>query len=636
MAIIEMKKLSLLALRSDQEALLRAMQRLRCVQIVTLEEDFAPFLGEGGDSDATALQARVRWAISELSRYGGEKPGLIASLRGKPVLTPERRDEVLEKQGALMDVVSATEACERRSGEARTALARIAAAQEQWSPWQPLRTPLETIGATRNTRSELVTLPLKELEPLREAIDVGGLPATFDIVSQGAASANLLLAYHVEIAGPMGELLRERNASLVSTGGMTGTVQAHLDALLEEQREVDRERDAIREELTLLSAQVGELKVLHDLRQAQVAREAASARFAHTRDTFFALAWVPAPQAEAVERVLHELAPSCATSFADPLAEEKPPTLLHNGRVVSNFEGIVKNFSLPDPRGLDPTFMMTPFFACFFGMMLSDAGYGIVLALLLPLLAFVIKPKRGEKKMLYVLGIGGLFTIFWGAMFDTWFGANVRPMLLNPLEQPLQMMALCLGVGAVHLLTGLGIAAYLNIKRKKPLDALFDQGFWVLLLLGLGMLALPQTSGVGMWMAIAGVAGIILTAGRAKKNIFSRLIGGLGSLYNITGWISDLLSYARLFGMGLATGVIGMVINMLVGMIMTNPIGIIIGIPILIFGHAFNMAINTLGAYVHACRLQYIEFFNKFYEDGGRPFTPLSDDARYIDLSEVD
>nr|HML49552.1 V-type ATPase 116kDa subunit family protein [Clostridia bacterium] len=240
--------------------------------------------------------------------------------------------------------------------------------------------------------------------------------------------------------------------------------------------------------------------------------------------------------------------------------------------------------------------------------------------------------KIKNVKLPWVLFGGGLFTVFWGAMFDTWFGASVKPMLINPLTDTLPMMMLCLGMGVLHLLAGMSVAAYMNIKRGKPLDALYDQGFWVFLILGVLLLLLPPTAAAGKYVSLGSLAGILLTAGRANKNPVKRLLGGLGALYNVTGWLSDILSYLRLFGMGLATGVVGMVINTLVGMMMTNVVGVIIGVPILIFGHAFNMGINALGAYVHACRLQYIEFFGKFYEDGGKPFLPLRQTLRYATL----
>lgn len=235
--------------------------------------------------------------------------------------------------------------------------------------------------------------------------------------------------------------------------------------------------------------------------------------------------------------------------------------------------------------------------------------------------------------MAFVLALGGLSTVVWGAVYGGWFGVTPYTPLLDPMNDAINVLIVCVVAGSVHLLAGLGVAAYMNIKRGKPLDALFDQGFWVMLLAGLGLIIfLPS---VGQVLAIVGAAGIVLTGGRGKEgNVFKKLIGGLGSLYGISGYLSDLLSYARLFGMGLATGVIGMVVNMLAGLLMGSWIGWIFAILFLVVMHTFNLFINTLGAYVHSCRLQYIEFFGKFFEGGGREFNPLRNNTKYVDLTE--
>ncbi|NLA54453.1 MAG: hypothetical protein GX858_08920 [Clostridiales bacterium] len=222
-------------------------------------------------------------------------------------------------------------------------------------------------------------------------------------------------------------------------------------------------------------------------------------------------------------------------------------------------------------------------------------------------------------------------------MYNTWFGFSPWPSVFDPVNNSLPVIGVSLGIGALHLFAGLSIGAYVNFRDGKPWSALFDQFSWMMLVIGAGLLVLPQTAVFGKWLALAGAAIIVLTAGREKtKNPFKRLISGLGALYGVTGWISDLLSYIRLFGMGLATGVIGMVINQLVGMVMSSGfIGIILGSVLFVGAHLFNAAINILGAYVHACRLQYIEFFGKFYQEGGKPFKPLRLSPRYVRVKDA-
>ena len=282
---------------------------------------------------------------------------------------------------------------------------------------------------------------------------------------------------------------------------------------------------------------------------------------------------------------------------------------------------------------------MAPFYALLFGMMLSDAGYGLVMALAIPLLIKLKKPGKNSQKLLWVLFYSAIATVFCGAVYNTWFGFNLPiKSILDPINDPMPVMVVCMGVGVIHLFAGLGVGMYMNVKRGKPQDAIFDQLSWMLLVSGLIMLVLGGTIGeIGKWMAIVGVAIILIWAGRAKsKNPFKRLISGLGALYGATSWISDILSYMRLFGMGLATGVIGMVINQLVGMVFSGGIvGAIIGSVLFVGAHTFNLGINALGAYVHSCRLQYIEFFGKFYEEGGVAFRPLTYQTRYVNIHEA-
>ena len=335
--------------------------------------------------------------------------------------------------------------------------------------------------------------------------------------------------------------------------------------------------------------------------------------------------------AEKAETQLRKVSPTVALEFYDPLEGEEPPVLLHNPKIATPFESVVSGFALPKSNSFDPTTIMMPFFVNFMGMMVSDAGYGLMMAILFPILIKLRKPAPGTRRLMWILMAAGIATLFWGAMYNTWFGFAPFPSVFNPVENAMPVMLLCIVLGAIHLFVGLGVAAYMNIKRGKWLDAVFDQLSWAMVIIGLAVMVLVNTQ-IGQWTALAGVAIILYSAGRHKsKNPFKRLLSGLGALYGITGWISDLLSYMRLFGMGIATGVFGMVINILIGMLMQSGIiGIIFGAVIFVVGHMLNLAINTLGAYVHSCRLQYIEFFSKFYEDGGKPFVPLSETSRYV------
>lgn len=277
---------------------------------------------------------------------------------------------------------------------------------------------------------------------------------------------------------------------------------------------------------------------------------------------------------------------------------------------------------------------MAPFFFIFFGMMVSDAGYGILLALASFLAIKKIKPKGMAKKLLELLLLGGISTLIWGAIFGGWFGGLIPlpPIWINPIEDPMSLLVFSFILGLIQIYTGLILKAYINIKDGDLLSALFDQGFWLVLLTGCIMFALPGTAQAAKIVAIVGAVGLILTQGRTQKNPIQKLLSGVMSLYDITGYLSDVLSYSRVLALGLATGVIGTVINTMAELVGVNIIGYIAMVLILVIGHVFNIAINALGAYVHSSRLQYVEFFSKFYEGGGRAFNPFRINTRYINL----
>ena len=267
---------------------------------------------------------------------------------------------------------------------------------------------------------------------------------------------------------------------------------------------------------------------------------------------------------------------------------------------------------------------------------------------------------RKTLTMFFYCGLGTMLSgILFGSYFgdaptviaSTFFGKTLEvPKLIDPLSQPMKMLVLCFAIGIVHLFAGLVINLYTALKQKRYVDAISDSVLWMLLVAGLllfglttdmvtGMFSLekisPVAGNIGKIMAVIGAIGIILMDGRESKNWFKRTLKGLYGLYNVTGYLSDLLSYSRLLALGLATSVISSVFNQMGSMVAGTPvIGVIFFILIFLVGHVLNLAINALGAYVHANRLQYVEFFGKFYNGGGRKFTPFATNTKYIKIQD--
>ncbi|MGI6700350.1 MAG: V-type ATP synthase subunit I [Christensenellales bacterium] len=635
MAIVEMRHLSLAALKSDREDLLWLMQTMQCVEVspVEHEEKQLSLL-----TDASVELVRVKGAIDQLSRYAQKKGFSLVNL--PPKITKGERERVAMEKDRLFEVVEELERINRQRGANRGQLARIQANREEIAPWRELHAMAEDFGDRGQITIYAGSIQTRNLVNLQDSIS--DLPAGIEVGNVFGDRTLLLVAYDNSVEEEVRVALNTVDFSRESFAMLEGkTPFAYLSYLEEEEQKILASDILLDEQEQAFSSSLPDLKILHDL----IVIEQKKNQVIHTGSVdsdlaFMAQGWIPASLADEFKLRALKVAPYCAIEIREPLDDENPPVALQNGPFATAFEPVVEGFSLPDYRGIDPTAVMAPFYACLFGMMVSDAGYGLLMAVVLWLYLKINRIKVKNAKMLYLLLFGGLATVVWGIVYNTIFGFNPIPKLaayfpLDSVNDPMPVMALCIIVGAIHLFTGVGVAAYMNARKGDWVAVVSDQLSWAMLLIGLGLLVSPLAH-IGKWLAIAGAGIILLMTGRDSKNPIKRLISGLGALYGITGWVSDLLSYMRLFGMGLATGVIGMVFNTLISMVWSGGLlAKILAIVLFVGCHLFNLGINALGAYVHSCRLQYIEFFGKFYEDGGVPFRPLDLKTRFVDLSEA-
>ena len=374
-------------------------------------------------------------------------------------------------------------------------------------------------------------------------------------------------------------------------------------------------------------------------------------RLLKTNNTFILEGWCPVKRVDEVNKLADKY--GCYCEFRDPEDSEEPPILLKNNAFAAPFESVTAMYALPTYRGLDPDFVMAPFYFILFGLMLGDAGYGAIISIACFLGLKLCHFREGMRRNLKMFFLCGLSTVFWGIMFGSFFGdvipvfsetflgsrANFNPVWFSPIDQPLTLLVFSFGIGYLHIMCGLLMKAFMLIRDKKVMDAIFDVGFWVLVLTGLPLFALAYILGlsqlivnIGLVITVIGVAGLIFTQGRDKKNPVMKLLGGIMSLYDITGFVSDILSYSRVLALGLSTSIIGSVFNKLATLLGGGIPGFILFTVIFLLGSALNIALNTLGSYVHASRLQFIEFFSKFYESGGRPYEALKVDTKYSEI----
>ena len=374
--------------------------------------------------------------------------------------------------------------------------------------------------------------------------------------------------------------------------------------------------------------------------------------------------YVPTKYVPVIQKAIGEKF-DCVLDVEEIKEEEDPPTVLQNNGFSSSVEGVLESYGLPQKGEVDPTTIMSFFYVFFFGMMLSDAAYGTIVAIA----CFVVLKKfprmdKGMRKTIKLFMFCGLSTVVWGILFGGYFGdvvdvvtrvffgeqITVPALWFMPLNDPMKLLVYSMLFGLIHLFVGLGIKGYMLVKDGKILDFFCDVILWYAFILGLVLMLIPSdifasiaqvkiifppalaTASKGL--AIVGAIGILLMSGRGNKNPALRIALGAYDLYNVTGWLSDVLSYSRLLALGLATGVIASVVNQMGSMLGKSIAGAILFIVVFLVGHAMNLAINLLGAYVHTNRLQFVEFFGKFYEGGGRTFKPFEADTKYVDIKE--
>ena len=352
--------------------------------------------------------------------------------------------------------------------------------------------------------------------------------------------------------------------------------------------------------------------------------------------------------------------------ITDTAEDEDAPVVLSNGYFSSPMETVVESYALPGKTDIDPSKIIACFYYILFGLMLSDAGYGLILVLVCGYVLLKVKHmKPNTEKFVKLMFFSGISTTFWGFMFGSFFGDAVsviasnffhrpdiafRPLWFNSMDEPIRLLSFAFLVGIIHLFTGMFIKLYQLIRAKDYKGALYDVVFWLMFVGGLIVYALsaqmitdmlslsfilsPAVGKVGSIVAMIGCAGVILTGGRDARNPVIRILLGVYGAYGVTSWLSDILSYSRLLALGLATGCIAQVFNQLGSMAGTSPIGIIFFVIIFVAGNIMNLLINVLGAYVHTNRLQFVEFFGKFYDGGGREFVPLTENTKYYTVKE--
>ena len=648
MAIAQMAKVIIVSHRSQASELLEALQHEGICHILNadqaiLSRDF-PELGAAAERprDIEGLLSRLEKSIAFLKKYAQAQKGLASALSPRTVVDVQSYQKVVSDR-QILKTINESEQLEASIEKTKSEIENLQATLETFGPWAFLETPVEEIGLLAQATCWTGLLPIQLFEQTREKLTESGA-AIQQIGTTTNKSACLIVALK-ENADDVQKLLRSAEFEPVSFEPMIGTVskliKEHSKKLKQAQKQLQNQMD----NAATLSKNLLNLEILYDHYQNLLNREQAKDTAPATECTVLLEGWVKKKDYAKLEKIVSGFEASSLTKIK-PAEDEEIPVEIENKRAIKPFEVITRLYGMPQHFEVDPTVFLAPFFALFFALCLTDAGYGLVI---IALMIFFIKKLQGDKKLMWMLGICAAATVVAGALTGGWFGDGVQQfvpalkplraklMWFDPLEKPMTFFILALGLGYFQIMAGLFIGFGHSLKRREYTSAICDYLSWLVMINSI-VLFLAGKFGV-IPANIAGTFGLIALVPAAIILLFSQREGGWGGrigmgLYNLFStifYMGDVLSYLRLMALGMVTAGLAMAINVIVIICGKIPyVGILIAVLVFVGAHTFNLAINALGAFVHTLRLQYVEFFPKFFVGGGRQFQPLSKQYKHI------
>ena len=646
MAIVTMRHLRLIGLQAEREEMLRRLQHLGCLEI-TEPEPVAddPLLEKLRIPEAAELQRiREQYTAAEqaLQTLTDHTPKEKNALEPLPLID----EQALTDESLLADGKSAAERlnrCREELASLQSRSEKLAAEEAQLLPWESLTMPLEC-ATTEKVLIQMGTLPVVvPPEQIREALEAAGDLYEFREVSTDRERRYAVLTVHISQAEDHVAAVKALGWSRVAPGDRRGTAGENLAALRWEQAELAERKAALEQEIAKCADQKPELRQLSDASRIEMDRGEAKGRTRETAETFLLEGWFPAENTKELEMLLEGC--TCAWQMTDPVPEDYPrvPVKLKNNRFTGPLNMVTEMYSLPAYGSLDPNPYMAPFFILFYGIMMADMGYGLLMMAASLLVLKKKQPTGGNRNFFALLGLCGISTFILGAMTGGFFGDFIPQLvklfnpestftwfwqpLFSPINDIIMVMLGSLALGCVQILVGMVIGFIYKLRHGEIAEALCEEAAWWVII-GCGVALGVTGNKVFLWVLLAV---LVISQSYGKKGIGGKIVGIGGSIYNhITGYFGDILSYVRLMALMLAGAVIAQVFNTLAAI----PGNLIIFFVISILGNALNFALNLLGCYVHDMRLQCLEFFKYFYRDGGCAFRPVAAEPKYYRIAE--
>ena len=650
-----MKSVNIIGLKKDRKTVLEHLQNSGLVQIKKNDKSAKGFSKTDMSSQMQIFEKNVtltEQALKAMESFAPEKKGMLSSFEGRREIDPDEIGAIASGAGEIIEICNKINNLNKQLADNSAEQVRIKTALVQLEPWQNLDIPLNT-GDTKTTAVFIGTLP-KQYDEIALSQELAQenpqLVFDFEIQFQSRDMTCIVMFTPLAQKAMAEEVLR--NLGFAKPMSPTRhTPKEKSQRLKNKSQELYKKSEEAKAQIISYADRREDIKNTQDYFRIRADKYNVISQLDQTKHVFVVSGYIPEEDCKDLEEMCERIA-CCYVEFGE-VDPKDAPVKLKNNRFAEPAQGIVSMYSTPSHADVDPTPILAFFFYFFFGMMFSDAGYGLVMVVAIAIVLKIFKPDKKMRNNLKLFQYCGVSTIIWGLIFGSIFGdapatfynvftgadITMKQLLpwptLDPQKDALLLMVVSIAFGLVHILIGMGCKFYICFKQKDYKAAFFDKGLWMLMLVGFAVLAVGMITTelvmfIGAGIAIACAIGLVLTQGRNKKGIVGKAIGGLASLYDITSYISDLLSYSRLLALGLTTGVMAQVFNMLATMLGTSIPGIIFMIVIFIVGHLVTIGLNALGSYVHTMRLQYVEMFSKFYEGGGKPFEPFSLNSKYF------
>lgn len=657
MAITPMAKVMIVCHRTQVSDLLAALQAEGICQILNADEAAiskdTPELAALRErpKDLEELVGRLERSISFVKENAPPEKG-ASVFAPRKVIETRLYNEIVSSPQARQPLEKA-EQTQAALEKTRSEIDHLQSVLDMLKPWASFETPVEDLGKLRTGISWAGLVPGQHFDTFQQQLaDVGA--GIQKVNTAGTREAVVVVALRENIE-QIQKLLRSYEFEIVTFDPMTGTVASLLREHEQKLADARRQLEDHRKTAATLGADLLKLQVLFDHYRNLLEREHKKDSIPATEQTMILEGWCKKKDYPRLEKLVAKF-DAASLSQIQPAEGEDVPVEIYNSPMVSPFETVTRLYGMPVPSSLDPTVYLAPFFAIFFGLCLADAGYGLILT---ALLVWVVRKMQGNKGALVMLLMCGVTTTIAGALTGSWFSDAIQSLLpqesgirqtldsarqsimwFDPMTQPMTFFLLSLGLGYFQIQFGLFIAFFHNLlTRKDPKAAIFDQLTWIAMLngllgFGLSKAGLLPTVLAPVLLVVVIVAAVVILLFSGRDLPWAGRIGmGVFNLFSTVFYGGDILSYVRLMALGMVGSGFGMAINVLVKLVMDVPyVGWLLGAVLFVGGHLFNIALSVLGAFVHSLRLQFVEFFPKFFQGGGRQFVPLQNDYRYITI----